>query len=127
MIFTVLCQLWLKSCRATDEESKLGKDGVQERMAQEGEVQDGGQGGIEDKDGVQGGIEEEGGVQHGREDKDGAQGGIEEEGGVQVGIHSSLSVSPNPTPPAPSLHLQPNPLFLFPSSSFSVIIKRGSH
>ena len=48
MIFTVLCQLWLKSRRATDEESKLGKDGVQEGMVQEGEVQDGGQVGIED-------------------------------------------------------------------------------
>ena len=107
MIFTVLCQLWLKSCRATDEESKLGKDGVQEGMVQEGEVQDGGQVGIED----------EVGVQH----------GIEEEGGVQVGIHSSLSVSPNPTPPAPSLHLQPNPLFLFPCYSFLVITKRESH
>ena len=25
MIFTVMCQLWLKSCRATDEESKSGR------------------------------------------------------------------------------------------------------
>ena len=59
---------------------------------------------------MQGEIEDEGGVQH----------GIEEEGGVQVGIHSSLSVSPNPTPPAPSLHLQSNPPFLFPSSTLQV-------
>ena len=90
MIFTVLCQLWMKSCRATDEESKSGEDCVQKGMVQEGEVQDG------------------------------VQGGIEEEGGVQVGIHSSLSVSPNPTPPAPSLHLQSNPPFLFPSSTLQV-------
>ena len=31
-----MCQLWLKSRRATDEKGKLGKDGVQEGMVQEG-------------------------------------------------------------------------------------------